>query len=272
MAPPNLSATATAAAENSRAHKRVRWRVPAGGKRRPGVLDATRAELVRSLEQRHGALWLRISRAAIVAGYPIERALSRVRSLRSDGAASLLAMTVALLYLADVRSGFIGKPRQGGGHWHRYGVSDLAQLAYGAQGEAELRRARRALDVLVSLRWIAPTKQVRRFQEDGSYRSEPGVRHLNLSRVCEMTGTTWLLQRDRQHADRTKGAGTVAFEEARTRRQKRHTGRPPQGAPSEQAPRPDATGDPPKRLHMRPALSPAGMQALSELTDLFKIG
>ncbi|EGD17899.1 hypothetical protein XGA_3506 [Xanthomonas hortorum ATCC 19865] len=51
---------------------------------------------------------MRISRHVIVAGYALEKALTRVRALRSDGADSLLAMSVALLYLSDVRTGFVG--------------------------------------------------------------------------------------------------------------------------------------------------------------------
>ncbi|MEQ7926974.1 hypothetical protein ABQ013_22465, partial [Xanthomonas citri pv. malvacearum] len=45
-------------ATSGRPHKRVRWRQPkppAGKKRRPGVLDATRDGLVRGLEQRQGS-------------------------------------------------------------------------------------------------------------------------------------------------------------------------------------------------------------------------
>ncbi|MBD4060367.1 hypothetical protein GUI06_22140, partial [Xanthomonas citri pv. citri] len=127
---------------------------------RPAVLDATREALVRSLEQRRGSLWMRISRNVIVAGYALDKALTRVRALRKDGAESLLAMSVALLYLADVRTGFVGKPRQGGGPWQRYTLRDLAQLAYGAQTGAELERAKRSIDMMVSLGWAFPTKQV----------------------------------------------------------------------------------------------------------------
>lgn len=227
-------------------HKRVRWRRPSGGKRRPGVLDATRAELVRGLEQRQGSVWMRINRIVIVAGYPIARALERVRALRADGAESLLALAVALLYLADVRSGFVGKPRSGGGRFERYTLRDLAQLAYGAQGEAELRRARRALDMMVSLGWAYPTKQVRRHSKtaDGQdlWRSEAAVRRLNLQRLCDMTGTRWLLKRDRMHADRTRGEGTASFEEARQRPQEPHSGRSVGDAVRNTPP---ATGDPP---------------------------
>ncbi len=195
-------------------HKRVRWRKPAGA-RRPGVIDATRYELVRSLEQRHGAIWTRIKDQVHVAGYTIERARERVRAFRSDGAESLLAMVVALLYMTDVRTGFVGKPRVGGGRWQRYTLRDLAQLAYGAQGERDVRRASRAIAVMVSIGWAYPTQQVRRYAGDASFRSEPGVRRLNLRRICEMTGTTWLLERDRRHADQKQGASTVWLEEAK---------------------------------------------------------
>ncbi|CAE6868635.1 hypothetical protein CFBP6600_44830 (plasmid) [Xanthomonas arboricola pv. corylina] len=137
----------------------MHWRQPkppAGKKRRPGVLDATREALVRGLEQRRGSLWMRISRHVIVAGYALEKALTRVRALRSDGADSLLAMSVALLYLSDVRTGFVGKPRQAGGRWQRYTLHDIAQLAYGGQTEAEVKRARRSIDMMVSLGWAFP--------------------------------------------------------------------------------------------------------------------
>ncbi|WP_050545293.1 hypothetical protein [Xanthomonas phaseoli] len=193
------------------------------------MLDATRAELVRGLEQRQGSIWTRIRHAVIVAGYPIDRALQRVRALRADGAESLLALAVALLYLADVRTGFVGKPRPGGGPWKRYTLADLAQLAYGAQGEADLRRARRALDMMVSLGWAYPTKQVRRHSTDvegrNLWRSEAAVRRLNLQRLCDMTGTSWLLKRDRMHADQARGQGTASFVDAQQRREEASRGR-----------------------------------------------
>lgn len=233
------------AAAGSRSHRRVRWRKPAGGKRRPGVIDATRAELVRGLEQRQGSLWIRICRVVIVAGYPLARALHRVRGLRADGAESLLAMAVALLYLADVRTGFIGRPRAGGGPWHRFTLPDLAQLAFGAQGAAELRRARRALDMMISLGWAFPTKQVRRYVGEDTFRSEAGVRRLNLGRLCGMTGTEWLLKRDRIHADATRGEGTASLQEGRQRRQKQQDGKRGQAPAIAASDRPRATGDPP---------------------------
>lgn len=254
-------------AGNGRPHKRVRWRQPRGGKKRPGVLEATRAELVRGLEHRHGALWMRIRYNVIVAGYPIARALTRVRGLRGDGAESLLALAVALLYLTDVRTGFIGKPRPGGGRRERYTLADIAQLAYGAQGEAELRRARRSLDMMVSLGWAFPTKQVRRHATDAKgndlWRSEAAVRRLNLERLCDMTGTRWLLKRDRIHADQVHGTGTASFEEALERRKQgpqAHRGR---AAGGDTRNAPPATGDPPGGTNGQP-------QAIADILKLFK--
>lgn len=262
----HIRAEDTPEAGSGRAHKRVQWRRPAGGgKRRPGVLDATRAELVRGLEHRHGSIWLRIRRAVIVAGYPLARALDRVRSLRADGAESLLAMTVALLYLADVRTGFIGKPPEGGnGRWHRYTLADLAQLAFGAQKPADLRRARRALDMMVSLGWAFPTKQVRRYAGEDTWRSEAGVRRLNLARLCDMAGTAWLLARDRQHADRTRGTGTASMQEARQRRQRPQEPRSGRTVADAVRSTPPATGDPPART--------GGAQHLAAIIDLLGKG
>lgn len=206
----------TGSVETSR-HKRVHWRKPAGA-RRPGVIDATCKELVRCLEHRRGAVWARIKYQAHVAGYTVERTGERVRAFRSDGAESLLATMVALLYMTDVRTGFIGKPRAGGGRWQRYTLRDIAQLAYGSQEKGDIRRASRAIAVMVSLGWAYPTKQVRRYSGDATFRSEPGVRCLNLKRICDMTGTAWLLQRDRSHADQKYGTNTAAVEEANARR------------------------------------------------------
>ena len=130
-------------------------------------------------------------------------------------------MVVALLYTTDVRTGFVGKPRAGGGRWQRYSLRDMAQLAYGSQGKGDVRRASRAIAAIVSLGWAYPTKQVRRHAGDATFRSEAGVRRLNLKRICDMTGTTWLLQRDRRYADQKHGTNTALIEEARAKPQDR---------------------------------------------------
>ncbi|MBV6851787.1 hypothetical protein [Xanthomonas euvesicatoria] len=257
-------------ATSGRPHKRVHWRQPkppSGKKRRPGVLDATRDGLVRGLEQRQGSLWMRISRNVIVAGYALDKALTRVRALRKDGADSLLAMSVALLYLADVRTGFVGKPRQGGGRWQRYTLNDLAQLAYGGQTDAELRRARRSLDMMVSLGWAFPTKQVRRHKKDANggdlWCSEAGVRRINFQRLCDMVGTSWLLKRDRKHADQARGTGVASFTQAQARRQPPQE---PRTAPRRGDARPAAhraTGDPPGGLQH-------AAQYIADIENIFK--
>lgn len=251
-----ISATA-----NARAHKRVKWRKPAGRKR-PGVLDATSAELVRCLERRQGAAWFRICRQVIVSGYAIDHARDRVRALRRDGAESLLAMSVALLYLADVRTGFLGKPGAAGGRWSRYTLADISQLAFGSQAEADIRRARRALDMMISLGWAFPTKQVRRHTGidaagAGVFRSEAAVRRLNLSRLCGMFGTAWLLGRDRAHADKAKGADNVSsFAKARASRVDRS--RAP-AAPQPPAAPARGASPPPRRS------SGIGLQAIADI-------
>lgn len=244
-------------------HKAVRWRTPSGGKRRPGVIDATRAQLVRALEHRSGSVWLRVGRLAPIAGYAIARALDRVRAWRSDGVASVLAMAVALLYLADVRTGFVGKPRPGGGPWQRYTLPDLAQLAYGGQTEADIRRARRAIDVLTGLGWVFPTRQVRRYVGENEYRSEPAVRRLNLSRLCEMVGTSWLLKRDRQHAEARHGSGAADLDNQRRKRQDARTAQPGRGNADAPRSTPPATGDP-------PAGGKRGPQMLADILALLK--
>ncbi|KAF1689556.1 hypothetical protein CSC62_16990, partial [Pseudoxanthomonas jiangsuensis] len=46
-----------------------------------------------------------------------------------------------------------------------------------------------------------------------TWRSEAAVRRLNLQRLCDMTGTSWLLKRDRMHADQARGQGTGSGEQ-----------------------------------------------------------
>lgn len=254
-------------ATNGRYHKRVCWHRPSTKRRPPRVLDATRAVLVRGLEQRQGSVWLRIRHAVSVAGYAFERSQHRVRALRSDGAESLLALAVALIYLADVRTGFVGKPRPTGGPWQRYTLHDLAQLAYGGQTAADLRRVRRSLDMMVSLGWAWPTKQVRRYTGEDTWRSEAAVRRINFERLCEMTGTRGLLQADRQHADRTRGDGISSMQAARANRQRDQEPRRREAANHAaasvmRANAPPATGDPPR--------AGSSLQHITSILDLFK--
>jgi hypothetical protein len=219
------------------------------------------------LEERKGALWWRVARVALVAGYSIDKAARRDRTLRRDGAESLLAMIVALIYCSDIRTGFVGRHNPAGGRWLRYKLRDLCQLAYGAQGEAELRRGRRSLDVIIGLGWMMPTAQVRRHQPDGSFKSEPGVRHLNWSRIAQMCGTSELLRRDRAHKDqhdhtprppRLKKQGGVQSVAAAIGQQLRGV----------RAPLPAATADPPPK---RTGRTTTAAEEIAKIAALLKL-
>lgn len=234
-------------------HRRVRWHKPPG--KRPGVIGMTTAYLVAALERREGDLWQKVGRLAIVAGYARDRQLQRDRALRSDGAASLLAMLAAVLGAADVRSGFVGKPRREGGHWRRYTLADLCQLAYNSQDEATLRRGLRALNVMAHLGWLA-TAQVRQLRAEG-FRSEPGVRHVNWNKLAGDCHTADQLKSDRIKADRA--AGTDREYHPRNYGPKRFHTPTQRDAAIARRQAPPATGDPPERAK--------GVQAIADIIE-----
>ena len=110
-------------------------------------------------------------------------------------------MLVALLYSADLRTGFVGRPRKGGGPWHRYTLEDLALFAYSSKDEGSIRKARRALDVLINLGLAHPTIQVNRYDEETqTVRGEAAVRRLDWALLCKLTNTTWYLEKAQEHA------------------------------------------------------------------------
>lgn len=232
-----------------RLHKRVEPRLLPGLHRMPGVIGLTCKQLARTFDMRVGALWMRIRHAMIVSGYPMARALERVRAVRSDYAETLHAVAVALLQHADIRTGFIGLPPRNGGGWERLTLRHIAQLAFGSQTPADVRRVQRALDGMLHLGWLFPTTQMRRRQdtvdEDGQpiYRSEPAIRRLNLFRMCRMCGTLFLLRRDIRHAEQTKRASHPAAATT-TPTSADSTLAPPRGAPAAKRSHPPPTGDP----------------------------
>ena len=226
------------------------------------MLRVTEYQVVQALESRQGRFWSRICRSAVVAGYAWSRAQHRIRQLRSDGTESLLAMIVALLYCADIRTGFVGRPRKGGGPWERYTLEDLAFFAYASKDDASVRKAKRALDVLINLGLAHPTIQVNRYDEQSQLvRGEPAVRRLNWEKLCELANTTWYLQKSRDHARQKEETARAKARRAGQAQSKADTtgrdpGAPPgwdaslsqRGEPQARAVSnqgPPATGDPP---------------------------
>lgn len=199
-----------------RRHRRYGWRKPTGGRRRPGVIEATVHQLVRGIEHRAGGLYARLARLVPVVGYTRNRRAERRRSWRSDGAESVLGMLVALVYASDVRTGFIGRPTVGGGRWKRYTAADLATFAYQdgagmqAADPATIRRAERALEALEHLGVLAPAQRIWVEHPDGRYTGEPAFRRLNWSRLAELASTGEHLKRDRKALDRKHGPSKPA--------------------------------------------------------------
>lgn len=196
-------------------HRRVEWQRPVTStqfRRWPDLLLKTEYQVLQAIESRHGMLWSKISRDAIVAGYawaPTKKdskgrrrcAKHRDRKFRRDGAASFKAMLLTLMYCADVRTGFVGRPRKDGGPWERYTLEDLAWFAFKAKDDSAIRQAARALNVIINLGLADPTIQINRFDEESQLvRGEPAVRRLNWDALCRLTHTTWYLQKAQEHA------------------------------------------------------------------------
>ena len=192
----------TSQAKKSHPHKRVRYREPLKpktGKKFPNVIDAVKEPLVIALEERRTSLFHRICLCVCVAGYTLAKSLLRIRRLRADGAESLLAMTVALLYRADLKTGLV-RIKRSTGHVERPDLGYLAELAYQGQEPADKKRAHRALQMMESLGFLYPAKQSKVFcKESESYRSYPAFRYLNWDRLCQMTGTSHLLKKWRDY-------------------------------------------------------------------------
>ena len=247
-----LGQSKTSQVKKSRPHKRVRYREPLKpktGKKFPNVIDAVKEQLVIALEQHRTSLFHRICRCVCVAGYTLAKSLVRIRRLRADGAESLLAMTVALLYRADLKTGLIRITRSTG-HVERPDLGYLAELAYQGQESKDLKRAHRALQMMESLGFLYPAKESKVFcKESESYRSYAAFRYLNWDRLCQMTGTSQLLKKCRAylthkkqkaqdakiHRPSASKLSDVPQEASRGQRDEKPKGMPP-----------PATADPPK--------------------------
>lgn len=195
-----------------RPHKRVQWKEWAGTKKRPPSLTAIKNKVVYDVENRRGVAWDHIRRHACVGGYSVVRRNKRERTLRSDGAASMLALLTTLLGMVDLKTGFIGSPAAAGagGSWKRFTLKELAKKAFGSDTDADCKRARDAITLMRSLKWIRRARQINLPKEPGNiqagFKGEPAVRWLNMDKLADACGLRWLLKRDRDYLDGKKKA------------------------------------------------------------------
>jgi hypothetical protein len=160
----------------------------------PRALAVTIARYREDFETRSGPLWDYFA-ARVPALYD---GGDRRRSLRSDGADSLLCLIVALLQSMDVRSGFLGRPPiEQGGKWHRRSVLELFGFAYGkpVSGALSVRRIERWIRALKAL-GILTTRELKHHLGD-RVRSVTAIRHVT-DRLFELAGTIGQLARERR--------------------------------------------------------------------------
>lgn len=188
----------------------------------PGVLSITRQRYVEQFQERRGPIWdwfaARCPALYQADGCPGERR----RSLRSDGADSLLCVIVALLQSMDVRRGFLGRPPvEEGGAWHRRSVHELFGFAFGAPVPRALsiRRIERWLRALRELGMLQ-THQDRR-ETSAGYKSFVAIRMVS-DRLFEIANTHRMLAKERREA----------WERARAERQARAIKSDQRGAPA----------------------------------------
>lgn len=235
--------------KGKKVHQVGDWRRPEG-KRRPGVLDAVVGVLTDSFTRREGRPW-----ELVAMNVPVHRGDNkpRERALRKEAAKALLNMLCGLLYSCDIRTGFIGKPREGGGVWHRFTMIDLCKKAFGPliPGEIHPRRGERAMRAGADLGLLFLSKQPIDYDEaTGTLAFHPSVRWLNVKLLCQICNLSWMLERDRSYAFRRHGGLKPRNVQAEKLNDK---------APDDQAPslplfpwerkreRPESTAAPPRR-------------------------
>ncbi|TAA36407.1 hypothetical protein EAT51_19920 [Pseudoxanthomonas winnipegensis] len=249
---------------SARQHRRAAWRGRLPGKRRPRFIEAARAEIERALFHRQGAFWAYCRTRAIVPRYGLARCRDRVRQWRSDAAGNAGVVLDVLLTSASTLTGFVGTPRPGGGRYERKTEADIAQLAFGEQGESALRLVRSAVAVLTALGILRPTKQVRRMVDDNEYRSAAGVRFVNLDFLARLTGTAHLLALDRRQAAQQRGQHAAAMQgDAAPAVVARELDAASSVAADPVPTRPPPNGDP-------PAARRSGQQHIADILDLLK--
>lgn len=182
------------------AYRHPKPRTKYAGATPPRALAVTIARYREDFELRRGPLWDYFA-ARVPALYDGQgRAGDRRRSLRTDGADSLLCVIVALLQSMDIRRGFIGRPPlEAGGLWHRRSMLELFGFAFGkaVPGALSPRRMERWLRALKAL-GILTTHQLRRKTARG-FESKTAIRHVT-DRLFELAGTIGQLAKERRQA------------------------------------------------------------------------
>lgn len=166
----------------------------------PRALAVTIARYREDFELRRGPLWDYFA-ARVPALYASGRPGDRRRSLRTDGADSLLCVIVALLQSMDIRRGFLGRPPlEAGGLWHRRSMLELFGFAFGkaVPGALSPRRMERWLRALKAL-GILTTHQIRHKAARGGFESKTAIRHVT-DRLFELAGTVGQLAKERREA------------------------------------------------------------------------
>lgn len=193
----------------------------------PRALAITIARYREDFEARQGPLWdyfaARVPALYDAAGAPGDRR----RSLRSDGADSLLCVIVALLQSMDLRSGFLGRPPiEQGAPWHRRSVLELFGFAYGkpVPGALSVRRIERWIRALKSL-GVLTTRELKR-QAGDQVRSVTAIRHVT-DRLFELAGTIGQLARERRETAERVRAERQARAIASSQTAPRGEARPP---------------------------------------------
>lgn len=163
----------------------------------PRVLATTIARYCKEFESRSGPLWDYFAQRIPSLYDEQGAAIDRQRSLRSDGADSLLCVIVALLSSMDIRRGFLGRPPiEEEGRWHRRSVLELFGFAFGKpiRGALSLRRIERWLRALAAMKVIT-TVQVR-VKTAGGFESQTAIRHVT-DQLFRLAGTFGLLAKER---------------------------------------------------------------------------
>lgn len=183
-------------------YRRIRWARPQG-QNRPDPINLALSRLRAAIDEQRGPLW------DLLANAPVSGSESRQRRLRSDGAENLYTLLATLIFNADFLGGFLGKPKQGGGHWKRYAWETLDRYAYGelVPGERSMRRLERHVRTCKTLELIS-VRELRSIEGD-KYTSHIAIKFVQ-AKLWNMLGMKAVRSAWRRAASRNKVSAAVA--------------------------------------------------------------